>query len=90
MESRLEKIACRLEKSLERLNIEEYMRYSTSWKRQLLVNFVGGVARGLGMAVGFTVLGAVLVVILRQLMTMNVPIIGDFLAEVIRIVLERL
>ena len=90
MESRLEKIACRLEKSLERLNIEEYMRYSTSWKRQLLVNFVGGVARGLGMAVGFTVLGAVLVVILRQLMTINVPIIGDFLAEVIRIVLERL
>ena len=90
MESRLEKIAARLEKSLERINYEEYLRYAVSWKRQLAVNFVGGLARGVGMAAGFALLGAALVVLMRRLVALNVPIIGDFLAEVIRLVLERL
>jgi len=90
MDGRLERIAARLERSLERLSLEEYLRYSVSWRRQLAVNFVGGLARGAGMAAGFTLLGAMVVALLRRLMAMNVPVIGGYLAEVIRIVLERL
>ena len=90
MQKRLEDIAARLEKSLERLNFEEYLRYSVSLKRQLAVNFIGGLARGVGMAVGFALLGAMVIVLLRRLMALNIPIFGDYLAEVIRIVLERL
>ncbi|MBO4886171.1 MAG: hypothetical protein J5602_12735 [Clostridia bacterium] len=90
MEKRLERIAMKLERSLERLSFAEYLRYSVSWKRQLLVNFMGGLARGAGMAVGFAALGAAAVVLLRRLAALNVPVIGDYLAEVIRIVLERL
>ena len=42
------------------------------------------------MAVGFATLGAMAVVLLRRLAAMNLPLIGGYLAEVIRIVLERL
>ena len=42
MERRLERVAMRLERALERLNYEEYLRHAISWKRQLIVNFIGG------------------------------------------------
>ena len=67
MENRLETLIRRLIHALERANIEEYMRYSASWRRQLLVNFMGGLARGFGMAVGFTILGALMVMLLSRL-----------------------
>ena len=43
----------RLAASLEHEKVDEYMTYLTDPKRMLWKNFVGGVARGLGMAVGF-------------------------------------
>ena len=47
-------------------------------------------ARGLGMAVGFTILGAALVIVLQGLAQRNLPVIGDFLAEIVQIVQRRL
>ena len=47
-------------------------------------------ARGFGFAVGFSILGAVVVVLLRYLVVENIPLIGSFLAEVIYAVQERL
>ena len=88
MERQFERIAARLERSLERLNDGEC--FPISWKRRLAVNFLSGLARGAGMAVGFTVLGAMVVALLRRLAALNLPVIGGYLAEVIRIVLERL
>ena len=90
MENRLETLIRRLIHALERANIEEYMRYSASWRRQLLVNFMGGLARGFGMAVGFTILGALMVMLLSRLVELNIPIIGTALAQITRFVLERL
>jgi len=90
VEKRLEQIAMRLQESLDQLNREEDARCPFSWKRQLAISFMSGLARGMGMAVGFTLLGAILVVILQRLGRLNLPVIGGFLAEVTRIVLERL
>ena len=52
--------------------------------------FLGGLARGMGMAVGFTLLGAVLVILLQRLAQQNLPVIGDFLAQIVTIVQRRL
>lgn len=75
---------------LERLRLPEYVRYLEDRRRFLLMQFLGGVARGLGMAVGFTILGAVLVMVLQGLAQRNLPVIGDFLAEIVQIVQRRL
>ncbi len=52
--------------------------------------FLLGLARGMGTAVGFTVLGAVLLVILQRLAQQNLPIIGNFLVEIVTFVQSRL
>ena len=42
--------------------------------------------RGCGFAVGFSLLGAVVVMLVRRLALANLPVIGEFFAEVVRMV----
>ncbi|MCI5956922.1 MAG: DUF5665 domain-containing protein [Clostridiales bacterium] len=76
--------------SMERLRLAEYVRYVDDRKRLFWTSFFSGVARGVGMAVGFTILGAVLVLILQDLARHNLPLIGDALAQIVSVVQKRL
>jgi len=42
------------------------------------------------MAVGFTVLGGLLILILRKLQLLNIPVIGGLIAEIVKIVQTNL
>jgi hypothetical protein len=53
-------------------------------------NFIAGLARGFGMAIGFTLLGAMVLYLLRQAVFLNIPIIGNFIAEIVKIVQDNL
>ena len=44
----------------------------------------------MGMAIGFTLLGAALVLLLKGLAERNLPVIDDFLAELLSIVQGRM
>lgn len=59
-------------------------------RRLIYVNFVAGLARGLGMAVGFTILGALVVYFLRLVVLLNLPGISSFIATIIRLVRQEL
>lgn len=83
----------RLRKQIDRLesmNMEQYMLYITDTRRFLWRNFTAGIMRGLGGAVGFTILGAVVAAILSRLTLENVPLIGGFLAEIVESVQQNL
>jgi len=58
--------------------------------RMLWINFLAGLARGLGMAVGFTLLGALVLYFLQKAVMLNLPLISDFIAEIIRMVQHRM
>ena len=76
--------------AMERLRLSDYVRYVDDRKRMFWTNFWGGVARGVGMAVGFTILGALLVLILQDLARRNLPLIGDALAEILSVVQRQM
>lgn len=80
----------RLLRNFERMELEEYLRYVHDRRKLFWNNFLIGMARGLGSAVGFTLLGAIVVVLLQQIIAANIPVIGDFLAEVVRFVRLRI
>lgn len=73
---------------MEKMKLAEYVELLGNTKRLLWINFIAGVARGLGIAVGFTILFALLVIFLNQLVTLNLPFIGDFLAQIVNMVQE--
>ena len=64
----------------------EYARYLYSPRRMIMSNFVAGLARGIGMALGFSLLGAAAVYFLQQLATENIPLIGEFIARIVSVV----
>lgn len=71
---------------IEKLNLAEYVELLRNPKRLIYTNFLAGVARGFGMAIGFTLLGAFVLYVLQRLMVLRLPLIGDFIADIIRIV----
>ena len=80
----------RLTDMLERMHLDDYLEYVSNRRRMLFSNFIYGMMRGLGFAIGFTVLGALTVVILKNLVSENMPVIGDFVAEVIHAIEARM
>ena len=59
------------------------MEYVSNRKRMVRQNILYGMLRGLGFTIGFSVLGALVLVLLSKLVVENIPLIGGFLAEVI-------
>ena len=77
--SRLERFALRLEQS----KIAEYMDYLSNPRRLIRMNFLMGLARGFGFAVGLTVLSALIIYILQMVIRLNVPVISKFIADIL-------
>lgn len=71
---------------LERINLTEYITYLNNPRRLLFLNFGLGLVRGLGGAIGATVLLGVLVMILRHLLLLNLPVIGGIIGEIMKFV----
>ncbi len=82
MRERLEKLTF----AIEKMNLAEYTELLRNPWRLVWVNFLAGSARGLGLGVGFAILSAGLIYILRGLMRANLPVIGDYIATIVRLV----
>ncbi|MEG6585973.1 DUF5665 domain-containing protein [Dendrosporobacter sp. 1207_IL3150] len=76
----------RLANQLEAMRIAEYVELSQRPARLIFMNFVAGLARGLGIAVGATLIFALMVEFLRRLIMLHIPGIGSFIAEIVQIV----
>ena len=79
-----------LSRDMERFNLAEYINLLNDPRRFLFINFMGGVARGFGLALGFSLLGAFGLWVLQRLVVLNLPIIGDFIADLVKIVQTQL
>lgn len=71
---------------MEKMKLAEYVKLLENPWRLMYVNFISGLAKGVGIAIGFTILGAVVLYFLRFLVVLNLPVIGDFIAEIVRLV----
>lgn len=80
----------RLALALERARIGDYVQLTRDPLRLVYVSFVSGVARGLGLALGFTVLGAIVIYVLQRVVALNLPVIGQIIADLIQIVQQNM
>lgn len=85
-----EETARDLADALARMHFDEYLRCTADKKRVLKINFLAGLARGFGSAVGFTILGGLVIILLRRMVDWNLPWLGGHLAELIQVVLDKL
>lgn len=86
LEQRLERLAG----TLERMRLDEYVEYVSSRRRLIWDNLLYGMARGFGFTLGFALLAALCAVLIKNMVVENVPVIGNFLAEVIHAIQARM
>ena len=55
-------------------------------KEMLIRNIIAGIAKGIGIGIGFSLLTAVLIFLLQKIVTLNIPVIGDYITDIIEIV----
>lgn len=76
----------KINKILEKANIIE-MSYVLGNKKEILKrNLIAGIARGIGIGIGITIITAIIVYLLRKLIMLNIPVIGDYIADIVDIV----
>ena len=75
-----------LNRTLTKINILEIAELLGNKKQLLLRNLLSGMAKGIGIGIGFTILTAILLIILQKIVTLNIPVIGDYIADIIKIV----
>lgn len=76
----------KLNKYLEEKNIQELIYILGSKKEIIKRNFYAGIGRGVGIGIGVTIITAILIIVLQRIVTLNIPIIGEYIAEIVEIV----
>ncbi|MEO3947471.1 DUF5665 domain-containing protein [Gorillibacterium sp. CAU 1737] len=76
--------------NLERVQIADYIALMNKPWRLIFNNMLGGIARGVGIAIGLTVFTSTILYVLQLLGALNLPIIGDYIAKIVEVVQSRL
>lgn len=76
----------KINESLEKTNIIEFSYIMGNKKEILKRNLIAGISRGVGIGIGITVVTAIIIYLLRKLIMLNIPVIGDYIADIVEIV----
>lgn len=74
---------------LKKSNLQEIAYLLGNRKQIFFRNFFAGISRGIGIGLGVTVITALLIYILQRIVTLNIPIIGEFISDIIDIVEQK-
>ncbi|XID95307.1 DUF5665 domain-containing protein [Paenibacillaceae bacterium WGS1546] len=86
LSEKLEKLSMDMEKA----QLREYVELTHRPWKLMMRNLLSGLFRGIGIAIGFTFFAATIVYLLQMLGALNLPIVGDYIADVVRIVQRQL
>ena len=82
----LEQAIIELNRMMQEVNFVELSYLLGNKKEMFIRNFFAGISRGVGIGIGVTIITAILVIILQKIVTLNIPIIGEYIADIVEIV----
>ena len=86
MFGRLSKNIDKLNQKLEERNLQELIELLGNRREIFKRNFWAGISRGIGIGIGVTIITAILIIVLEKIVTLNIPIIGKYIADIVEIV----
>ncbi len=72
--------------TLSQNNILESIELLGNRKKFFFRNFWSGIIKGIGTGIGFTILTAILLVVLQKIVALNLPVISEYILDIIEIV----
>lgn len=82
-----------LELGIEKINenfkkseIHDLIYILGSKKEILKRNLIAGISRGIGTGIGFTIITAIIIYFLQRIVRLNIPVIGEYINDIVEIV----
>ena len=72
--------------AFQKSNIEEWTYIFGSKKEIIKRNLIAGIFRGVGIGIGVTIITAILIILLQRIVALNIPIIGEYIADIVEMV----
>lgn len=82
----LQKSIDKLTEMLRNINLHDLIYILGSKKEIIKRNLLAGIARGIGGGIGFTIITAIIIYFLQKIVRLNIPIIGEYINDIIEIV----
>ena len=80
----------KLNKALSESNIIEIL-YILGKKSEIIKrNLLAGICRGVGIGIGVTIMSAIIIILLQKIVKWNLPIIGEYIADIVDIVQKNI
>lgn len=76
----------KLIKIFEKREIHDLIYILGSKKEIVRRNLLAGIARGVGGGIGFTIITAIIIYFLQNIVRLNIPIIGEYIRDISEIV----
>lgn len=76
----------KLNNLLEKNNINDLIYILGNTKEIFKRNFLAGIFRGIGIGIGVTLLSAVLIYFLQKIVRLNIPILGEYIIDLLNII----
>lgn len=75
-----------LTQTLEKGRVKELIYILGNKKEIIIRNLIGGIFRGVGVGIGVTLITAIIISILQKIVKLNIPIIGEYVSDIVQIV----
>lgn len=75
---------------LDKSNIIEISYILGNKKEIIKINLIAGISRGIGIGIVITIISAMIIYFLQRLIRLNIPIIGDYIGDIVSIVQKNL
>lgn len=71
---------------LDRARITEISYILENKKEIIKRNLLAGISRGVGIGIGITLISSLIVYLLQKLIKLNIPVLGEYIADIVAIV----
>mgnify|MGYP005778554093 CR=1 FL=1 len=75
-----------LNHTLNKNKILDLVELAGDTKKFLFRNFTSGIVKGIGIGIGVTIITAIIIYILQKIIKLNIPIISQYIADIVEIV----
>lgn len=79
-----------INEKMEKSKIFEMSYIIGSRKEIIKRNLLAGIAKGVGLGIGITIVSALIVFLLQRIIKLNIPIVGEYIADIVAIVQKSL
>lgn len=75
-----------INEKLDKSRILEISYIMGSKKEIIKRNLLAGLSRGVGIGIGITLISALIVYLLQKVIKLNIPVVGEYIADIVAIV----